>query len=153
MIPVSDELGLLFDKWTVDTVDGEEWDFAQPVTENMTLVANWKKVPVHTVSFDSAGGTSIDPVSVTEGLLLTRPEDPEKEGFVFAGWKLGDTPYRFNTPVTEDITLTASWVVPSTPDAYVLRAGLLNITLDSYGRVTNLISSLDGTDYYCPGPG
>ena len=150
--PVSDELGILFDKWTVDEDGGEEWDFTQPVTEDMTLVANWKKVPVHTVTFDSNGGSKVDPVSVTEGLLLERPDNPEKEGFVFAGWKLGNAPYRFNTPVTEDITLTASWVVPSTPDAFVIHAGLLNITLDSYGRVTNLISSLDGTDYYCPGP-
>lgn len=65
---------------------------------------------------------------------------------------LSGVPFRFNTPVTGDLTLTASWVLPSTPDAFVLRAGLLNITLDSYGRVTNLVSSLDGTDYYCPGP-
>ncbi len=146
--PISAELGMLFDKWTVDKVGGEEWDFATPITGDVTLVANWKKVGFSTVTFDSDGGTEVAPIKVTNGLAVAKPENPEKEGKVFAGWKLDGAPYNFGAEVTKDITLKATWVDPAAPNAVKLHAGLLDITLDSHGNVTNLISTLDGTDYF-----
>ena len=45
------------------------------------------------------------------GDAAAKPDDPAaEEGYVFAGWFGGDTPYDFTSPVTEDITLTAKWV-------------------------------------------
>lgn len=150
--PVHSELGKRFDKWTVGTAGGEEWDFSAPVTENMTLVANWLDVAVHTVTFDSNGGSAIDPIQVTDGLAFVRPENPTKEGAVFAGWKLNGEPYKFGSPVTASITLVATWVDPAVPDAVTIHAGLLDMTLNSHGEVTNLVSTLDGKDYYADGP-
>ncbi len=44
------------------------------------------------------------------GAAATKPDDPAAEdGYVFAGWYKGDTPYDFTSPVTEDITLAAKW--------------------------------------------
>ena len=145
--PVSPVLGQKFDKWTVDVAGGEEWDFSQPVTGEMTLVANWKTVGIHTVTFDSDGGTEVSPVQVTDGMKLERPENPEKEGFIFAGWRLNDEPYTFDEPVTGDITLKAVWVEEPTEGAVTVHAGLLNLVMDSHGKVTNLISTVDNTDY------
>ena len=150
--PISSELGRLFDCWTVGEVGGEVWDFSQPVTGDLTLVANWKTVPIHTVSFDTQGGSEVESVQVTEGVAITRPQDPEREGYLFAGWKCEGVPYRFIEPVMENITLTAAWVLPAEPDAFVIHAGLLDMTLDSHGQITNLVSTLDGKDYCCPGP-
>lgn len=150
--PISATPGLLFDKWTVDTEGGEEWDFATPVTEDLRLVANWKQVAVHTVTFDTDGGTEIAPVKVTDTLTVARPENPEKEGRVFAGWKLNGARYDFGSPVVADITLKATWVDPATSDVFTIHAGLLDIVLDSHGQVTNLKSTLDGTDYATLGP-
>ena len=146
--PISSVPGFLFDKWTVNEAGGEEWDFATPVTGDLKLVANWKEVGTSTVTFDTDGGSAVDPVEVTNGLAVSKPENPEKEGKVFAGWKLDGEPYNFSTPVTADITLTATWIDPAEPNAAQIDAGLLDITLDSHGNVTNLVSELDGTDYF-----
>ena len=43
---------------------------------------------------------------------FAEPEDPTREGYVFDGWYLDEnfeTPYSFNTVVTDDITLYAKW--------------------------------------------
>lgn len=150
--PISATPGLLFDKWTVDKAGGVEWNFEDPVTEDLKLVANWKQVAVHTVTFDTDGGSEIEPVEVTDTLAVARPENPVKDGKVFAGWKLAGEPYDFGTPVTGDITLKATWVEPAVPDAFTIHAGLLDIVLDSHGQVTNLNSTIDGTDYATLGP-
>ena len=70
----------------------------------------------HTVTFDSANGSSIDPQNVDDGAQASRPaEDPTREGYLFDGWFTkdanGDTKvaYDFTQPVTTDLTLTAHW--------------------------------------------
>ena len=39
----------------------------------------------YTVTFDSNGGTEIDPVKVPSGSTIEKPNDPLKEGYVFSG--------------------------------------------------------------------
>lgn len=65
----------------------------------------------HTVIFDSDGGTEIEYQSIREGATVTEPEPPTKEGFSFVHWysESPDTPYDFNAPVLEDLTLKALW--------------------------------------------
>lgn len=70
---------------------------------------------VYTVTFDSYGGTPVPPAQEVEyGHTATKPADPTLKGYTFAFWYLGEdeqnaTAYDFNTPVTENITLTAKW--------------------------------------------
>lgn len=70
---------------------------------------------VYTVTFDSYGGTPVPPAQEVEyGHTATKPDDPTLKGYTFAFWYLGEdeqnaTAYDFNTPVTENITLTAKW--------------------------------------------
>ena len=70
---------------------------------------------VYTVTFDSYGGTPVPPKQEVEyGHTATKPADPTLKGYTFAFWYLGEdeqnaTAYDFNTPVTENITLTAKW--------------------------------------------
>ncbi|MCI8612616.1 MAG: InlB B-repeat-containing protein [Clostridia bacterium] len=63
----------------------------------------------YTVSFDCAGGGQIASQTVGEGGKAEKPADPVREGFVFGGWYLGDTPYSFDSAVTADIVLRAKW--------------------------------------------
>lgn len=37
------------------------------------------------------------------------PDAPVKSGYRFAGWYSGDAKWNFDTPVTENLTLTAKW--------------------------------------------
>ena len=69
------------------------------------------------VTFDLADGTI--PVegddngqtikTVPAGGTVEAPADPVKKGFTFAGWFYEDEEFDFDTPITEDITLTAQW--------------------------------------------
>ena len=63
------------------------------------------------MTFDADNGTDPTQVTVANGETVTRPEDPTKEGFTFLGWYNGEEVFDFETPITEDITLTAHWTV------------------------------------------
>ncbi len=67
-----------------------------------------------TVTFDTAGGSEIDPVEVVEGEKLTRPSDPTKAGHEFAGWfkdAATTEAFDFDAPITAAITLYAKWAI------------------------------------------
>ncbi len=75
-----------------------------------------KTVPVvkHTVSF-AGEGVNIAAQEIVEGQTASKPADPTREGYVFAGWLLDGEAYDFAAAVTGDITLTASWTEQTTP--------------------------------------
>lgn len=64
-----------------------------------------------TVSFDLADETlpKIDDVTVEKGETIKKPVVPSREGYTFSGWRLNNTYFSFNTPITESITLSAVW--------------------------------------------
>lgn len=73
-------------------------------------------VAVHTVKFiDENNNDLADVQEVVNGELATAPDDPNRDGYTFAGWYNGDTEYDFDTPVTSDLTLTAQWTENETP--------------------------------------
>lgn len=60
-----------------------------------------------------------------EDALLSRPEDPVREGYTFDGWYAGDAAFDFTAPITGHITLTAHWqkVIPNVTVRYELNGG------------------------------
>ena len=82
-----------------------------------------------TVTFDSKGGTSVDPQYPDMGGKATEPTDPTRPGYTFNEWIGPDeetTKYDFDTPVTEDITLTATWTPVNYELKYILNGGTRN---------------------------
>lgn len=65
-----------------------------------------------TVSFDSVGGSNVSSLKVSRYEFIKEPEDPTKDGYVFAGWYLNGKLFDFNTKVKGDIELEAKWVRP-----------------------------------------
>ncbi len=66
----------------------------------------------YTVTFETGDGSAVEKQTVESGDSVSRPEDPEKEGFVFGGWYADSdltVPYDFDSKVTESITLYAKW--------------------------------------------
>ena len=76
------------------------------------MVDNYYHVDTkRTVSFDSDGGSEVDPVYVADGEPIAAPETvPTKEGYTFDKWMNGSEAYDFSQNVTGDITLTAAWI-------------------------------------------
>ncbi len=67
---------------------------------------------LYTISFDSAGGSEISNIKVTENNMVSMPENPKKENYIFGGWftdKKCKVEYDFDTKVTKNITLYAKW--------------------------------------------
>ena len=98
--------GYIFLGW----YEGNElYDFTKVVKYNMTLVAKWEKDDYVKVSFETVGGNTIEPISVKKGDKVTRPIDPKKTGHTFKMWTLNGEAFNFETPITEDITLLATY--------------------------------------------
>ena len=83
-----------------------EWNFETPVTENLTLTAKWQ-LNRYTITFDTAGGSEVAPITQDYGTTITAPANPAKTGYTFAGW---DKTIPSTMPA-EDMTITARWTV------------------------------------------
>ena len=70
------------------------------------------------ITFDSAGGSAIEPITGYAGDPVVAPANPEKEGYTFAGWN----PALPATFPDTSLTVTAMWVA-NTYNAYFLVDG------------------------------
>ena len=65
---------------------------------------------VHVVQFNTTDSSKPTQATVKTGTLTLHPEkNPVREGFRFDGWTLDGQPFDFQTPILQDITLTAKW--------------------------------------------
>ncbi len=89
------------------------------ITANTTVKATWKWLS-YTVTFDSDGGGSVAPQTVTIGGKATKPTDPTKEGYTFDSWQTPQgAAFDFGSPVEADITLKAKWTEKK-PDTFTV---------------------------------
>ena len=79
--------------------------------ENLEFTAVWQ-ANKYTITFDTAGGTAIAPITLEYGAAITSPANPEKEGFAFVGW----TPELPETMPANDLTVVAEYEEAKTPD-------------------------------------
>ena len=97
--------GCIFTGWT---------PALSPVKEDITYTAKFveKDPDKLVVSFDTDGGSFVDPQLVKPGEMAERPADPQKAGHVFSDWyddTFCTTKFDFSVPVTEDTITYAGW--------------------------------------------
>ncbi len=85
----------------------------------------------HKVTFDSDNEEEDQVVEVLDGRTVSKPTDPVKEGYKFAGWYLDDEEYEFTTEVHEDITLKAHWKLVINTDE-MLKEAVESFKSDKY---------------------
>ena len=81
-----------------------------PVMRAFTVNVNINK---HLVSFESNGGSEVDPIILAYGSLVPKPADPARNGYTFQGWfkdAACTTEWKFNTDtVLDETVLYAKW--------------------------------------------
>lgn len=97
--------GYTFGGW--NKADGTAWDYASDkVTDNITLYAK-RTANTYTITFDTAGGSEIAPITQDYGTQIAVPEAPTREGYTFTGWDR-EIP---TTMPAENMTVTAQWKI------------------------------------------
>ena len=108
--PITQDYGTVITAPEAPTREGYTfigWDKEIPTTmpaENMTVTAQWE-INQYTITFDTAGGSEIAPITQDYGTVITAPADPTREGYTFIGW---DKEIPATMPA-ENITLKARW--------------------------------------------
>ena len=75
-------------------------------TGDRSYTATWQ-VNKYTITFDSNGGSAIDPITQDYGSAVTPPAAPTKSGYDFTGWE----PAVPATMPAENITCVAQWTI------------------------------------------
>ena len=94
------------------------WDKEIPTTmpaENMTVTARWE-INRYTITFDTAGGSEIVPITQDYGTAITAPETPTREGYTFIGWDKAIP----TTMPAENMTLKARWKDSEKPTGEII---------------------------------
>src|SRR5690554_6920509 len=121
--------------------------WSQPVpikmpAEDVTLIAEWS-INQYTITFNSNGGSPVTAITQDYATTVSKPTDPTKVGYTFAGWYSDSnlsTAYTFTTMPAQNITLYAKWVPLAYNINYELADGLNHLSNpSSYTIETNTI--------------
>ena len=85
------------------------WDKDIPSTmpaENIVVKAQWQ-INQYTITFNTDGGTAVEPITQDYNTAITKPSDPTKEGYSFTGWDK-EIP---STMPAENIVVKAQWQI------------------------------------------
>ncbi len=116
--------GYAFTGWYTNAVCTTAYDFSAPVTGNIRLFAGWEPTCVQVMCYPQNG--TDEPIILTAdvGSMLTVPEAPERDGYVFTGWyqnAAGSKLYDFSQPVPKhDVTLYAGYEQQQAEITFVL---------------------------------
>lgn len=97
---------------------------------------------LRTITFDTKGGSDIEPVSYPVGSVIAKPADPTKPGYTFDGWYSDPDltqVFFFTTMPDEDITIYAKWraneyIVTFDPNEGTLSEGVENTKTVVFGE-------------------
>ena len=120
------------------------WDIPFPdkmPAKIMTITAQWK-INQYTITFDTAGGSKIAPITQDYGTSITAPANPTREGYTFMGW---DKEIPATMPA-ENITITAQWEDSENPTGEIKisenswKSFLNNITFGLFFKDTQTVT-------------
>ena len=112
------------------------WDKEIPKTmpaENITVKAQWE-INQYTITFDTNGGSEIEPITQDYGTEITVPDNPTRKGYTFKGWDR-EIP---ETMPAENITVKAQWEINQYTIAFDTNGGseIAPITQDYGTEIT-----------------
>ena len=93
------------------TSEGFEGNSVESVTlENANIYLYPKVVDGHWITYNTEGGTYIEPQFVAGGATSIEPETPTRTGYTFVDWQTEDGKrFDFGDELTDDVKLVARW--------------------------------------------
>lgn len=82
------------------------WEQTSLTSKTASYKAKWS-VKKYTITFDSNGGTAVDPIVADYGTAITAPSNPTRTGYIFAGW---DKQIPSTMP-DRNVMITAQWTL------------------------------------------
>ena len=147
-MPVPIRTGYFFCGWYDALVDGKCYGNSEgkstsqyDKTENCTLYAQWK-INQYTITFDTAGGSEIAPITQDYSSAITAPANPTRKGYKFTGWDK-EIP---ETMPAENITIKARWEDVEKPTGEIKisenswKSFLNNITFGLFFKETQTVT-------------
>ena len=132
-----------FTGWYQDSACTQPWDFRDWVTGDMTLYAGWR-ANSYTITFNTAGGSAIDPITQNYGTTINAPADPTKTGYTFTGW---DKAIPATMPA-ENVTVTAQWSINQYTVTFNTDGGsAIDPIMQNYGTTINAPADPTKTGY------
>lgn len=110
--------GYTFKGWYTDEACTTEYEDCSVLTEDTVLYGKWD-INSYTITFNTAGGNDIDPITLEYKAAVNAPADPQKTGYTFVGW---DKEIPAAMPA-ENITITAKWKINQYDVTYVCGSG------------------------------
>ena len=135
--------GHTFTGWYQDADCTQPWDFDDWVTGDMTLYAGWR-ANSYTITFNTAGGSAIDPIIQDYGTTINAPAAPTKTGYIFTGW----SPALPATMPAENLTVTAKWTINQYTITFDTAGGsAIDPITQDYGTAINAPAAPTKTGY------
>lgn len=108
------------------------WDNPIPSTmpsSDKLIKAVWK-INKYTITFDTNGGSVIEPITQDYGSTIVKPLDPTRSGYTFVGWDLSIP----DTMPPNDMTIKAKWLDSEKP------SGEIKVATNSWKTLLNSIT-------------
>ena len=135
--------GHTFTGWYKDLACTQPWDFRDWVTGNMTLYAGWR-ANSYTITFNTAGGSAIDPITQDYGTTINAPAAPTKTGYTFIGW----SPELPATMPAKVMTVIAQWCINQYTITFDTDGGsAIDPITQDYGTTINALAAPTKTGY------
>lgn len=115
--------GYLFLGWTYNS---SPYTFTTMPASNITIVADWELIQNYTITFNSNGGSVVNPIVETNGTAISAPTDPTYAGYNFLGWYTEPALtnlYVFDVMPNYDFTLYAKWQIEMYTITFISNGG------------------------------
>jgi uncharacterized repeat protein (TIGR02543 family) len=102
----------------------------------------------YTITFDSHGGSTVQPITANSGTAVGKPADPARNGYTFQGWysaESGGTLYAWPHTLSGTVTMHARWAVIDYTISYTLNGGTNSGNPATYTIESGAITLADPT--------
>lgn len=136
----------IFSGWT------PSGEIALGSTGDKEFKATWQKADFE-VKFDSLGGSKVNNLYAIANTLITPPEMPIKEGYIFKGWYkekecLNEWSF-INDAVANEVTLFAKWEINTYKVEFIAipNGSVISEIIETYGETLKTLPSVNRDGY------